>query len=577
MLPRRTAIADEPPLPRRVETLGLYLRTIVRLRPSQIFWRLLFMARGRLGLEAGTAAVGVARRRRLDADAEFLLKDVAVSARSDTLSFDFLNVRHDFEGAVDWNPEGRSRLWKYNLHYFDWLSSRQPLDPATQAQVMADWVASNPAGAPDAWDPFPVSLRLVNWIKHFLRHEAGQTLLDSAYAQALWLERRLERHILANHLWKNAKALVFAGLFFAGRDADRWLRRGLRLVMRELAEQVLPDGAHYERSPMYHSMVFEDCLDLYNICARNPELCGREVIERLRTALPPMAAFLGALTHPDGQIALFNDAAMGIEALPADLLAYYERLTGLAAPAPTAASSFDHAGYHVLAPRPGAKLVVDCGDIGPDYQPGHSHCDTLSFELSVEGRRVVVDAGCCQYEDGELRRYLRGNAGHNTVTVDGRNQSEVWGSHRCARRARPISATLVRAPDDSLVFEGAHDGYRRLDGSPTHSRRISWRDKIIRVQDRVSGAGSHRLEFRLHINPELEVRLADGRALVLAQGRGLVGIAPLGAGSLRQEQGRYCPRFGVARPCVVLQVVLEQAKLPCDGGWLIEILGGEGE
>lgn len=89
--------------------------------------------------------------------------------------------------------------------------------------------------------------------------------------------------------------------------------------------------------------------------------------------------------------------------------------------------SFPASGYFRLEPTPGDVLVVDCGPIGPDYQPGHAHCDTLSFELSLNGRRVIVDSGCSQYVDGEIRQYNRGSLGHNTLAIDGVNQSEVWG------------------------------------------------------------------------------------------------------------------------------------------------------
>ena len=83
-------------------------------------------------------------------------------------------------------------------------------------------------------------------------------------------------------------------------------------------------------------------------------------------------------------------------------------------------------------------LVVDCGEVGPDYQPGHAHCDTLSFELASDGRTIIVDSGVYDYEDSEMRRYVRSTRAHNTAMVDGCEQSEIWGAFRVARRARPI-------------------------------------------------------------------------------------------------------------------------------------------
>jgi uncharacterized heparinase superfamily protein len=123
---------------------------------------------------------------------------------------------------------------------------------------------------------------------------------------------------LANHIFKNAKALVFSGLFFKSHDADRWLSKGLCLLARELDEQILADGGHFERSPMYHSMILEDCLDLLNVFHARNEWRLKNFSERLRTTTRKMVRFLIELTHPDGEIALFNDSAFGIEAQPSD-------------------------------------------------------------------------------------------------------------------------------------------------------------------------------------------------------------------------------------------------------------------
>jgi uncharacterized heparinase superfamily protein len=110
--------------------------------------------------------------------------------------------------------------------------------------------------------------------------------------------------------------------------------------------------------------------------------------------------------------------------------------------------------------------------VGPDYQPGHTHCDTLSYELCVAGQRVVVDAGTHSYGLDEWRDLARRTSSHNTVQLDGCEQSEIWGAFRVGRRARPLRATLSAWQDGRLLFSGSHDGYRHLPGHPRHERRI---------------------------------------------------------------------------------------------------------
>lgn len=546
---------------------SLYFHTIRHLRLQQVSSRLLRRINGRAVKLSAPAAVAA---RSLEVAAPWLVKTTGGAS-----DFSFLNLRKEFPaGRIDWRSAEMPKLWRYNLHYFDYLlDPARPLDD--RCRLIDDWIASNPSGAPDAWEPFPVSLRIVNWIKFFLSKGRGQLTperLQSLYRQALWLERNIEHHLLANHLFKNAKALLFAGLFFEGPDAGRWRGKGLELLKRELPEQVLPDGGHFERSPMYHSMILEDCLDMLNLCKGDGAAELKSLCVILEDVGRRMMGFLAGMCHPDGQIALFNDAAFGIEASPGELARYYKRVMGDPPPAPKGNSwAFPDTGYFVMAPREGDRLIVDCGPVGPDYQPGHSHCDTLSFELSLKGRRVVVDSGCCQYEDSEIRRYNRGNAGHNTVTVDGENQSEVWGAHRCARRAYPLYARLNQREDGSIHFEGTHDGYKRFKGRPIHHRSITWSGNAINIEDRIEGQGIHAIESRLHIHPDLKAEVADNEVRVSDNGRPLMTVSASGQGRLEVESGWYCPEFNKQISCPVLTLRVEKAELPVRLGWFLQL------
>jgi len=489
-------------------------------------------------------------------------------------AFTFQNVTRCFDPArFNWAAPDMDKLWRYNLHYFDYLQEKgRPWE--SKSFLVESWIQSNPQGVPDAWEPFPVSLRIVNWIKLFLSPEAAGKLeerwLKSLYVQAQWLEKNIEYHLLANHFFKNGKALVFAGCYFDGVDAWRWLKKGLTIIGEEVDEQILEDGGHFERSPMYHSMILEDCLDIDNIMTGMPSPEVQMLRQRLRQKIGTMIVFLDGMCHPDGDISLFNDAAIGIEAKAATLFDYFERLTGEKAKKITGgACVFCKSGYYILSPRPGDRLIIDCGPVGPDYQPGHAHCDTLSFELSLLGRRVIVDSGCRQYVDGDIRQYNRGNAGHNTVSIDGENQSEVWGAHRVARRAYPLDAALEATPDGSLRFSGAHDGYCRLPGSPVHRRTVTWSGNILLIEDRITGRGCHDIESRLHICPDLAVALTACRAVIQDGPELLATVSLAGEGRIERESGWYCPEFGIQRSCVVLTTTQRNVSLPFYGGWKI--------
>ncbi|SFL76016.1 Uncharacterized conserved protein, heparinase superfamily [Desulfomicrobium norvegicum] len=536
------------------------LRTISHLTPRQIAYQLL----RRLGPKSRVRPPsGLSPRPGLS-----LTPPLPRDCGGEPWAMTFIGVRKSFDPArFDWASMEQDKLWRYNQHYFDYL--HEP-GRTNGPGLIESWIAANPQGRADAWEPFPVSLRLVNWIKFFLSPGAPSlpaSWLDSLALQARWLSKNIEYHLLANHYFKNAKALIFAGIFFDGPEARRWLSLGLRIVSEELAEQVLSDGGHFERSPMYHCMILEDCLDLLNLCRGSGLSELTELARELERVIPAMLCFAGGLTHPDGGIALFNDAALGIEPDFAQLRDYHERLGGEPMAQPMArVLPFPASGYFRLEPMPGDMLVVDCGPIGPDYQPGHAHCDTLSFELSLNGRRVIVDSGCSQYVDGEIRQYNRGSLGHNTLAIDGVNQSEVWGAHRVARRARPLFAE-ARDDDGALIFEGAHDGYKRLPGKPIHRRRIVWSGGRIEIRDQVEGQGEHVLELRLHVHPDWTVESGPGGLVTLKLGK--EGLCVTSAqGDLELERGWYCPRFGQPLPCFVL-CVRQRAVLPWTGGFVM--------
>ena len=227
-------------------------------------------------------------------------------------SFCFLNQTHGLPERDGWNDQSLEKLWLYNLHYFDDLNAAGSLERHDwHVSLMCRWVAENPPTGGNGWEPYPTSLRIVNWVKWGLN---GNVLpaecVASLAVQTRWLAQRLERHLLGNHLFANAKALVFAGLFFAGDEADAWLAAGLKIVSEQLAEQVLPDGGHFERSTMYHAICVEDLLDLINAGETWSGMVPAAVLDDWRDAVQRMLEWLQGMSHPDGQIRFSLDAPL---------------------------------------------------------------------------------------------------------------------------------------------------------------------------------------------------------------------------------------------------------------------------
>ncbi len=176
-------------------------------------------------------------------------------------------------------------------------------------------------------------------------------------------------------------------------------------------------------------------------------------------------------------------------------------------PTPIPSIAFQDTGHYILRDDSrGDFLIFDAGEPCPPYLPAHAHADLLSFELSVAGRRLVVDSGVYEYARGSWRDYFRSTRAHNTVEVAGQNQSEVWGSFRTARRARP-SRELWQPEAESVVVAAEHDGYARLRAPVTHRRWILWRiGRFWLVVDRLGGIGTVSFKSSVHFHNSLSLQ-----------------------------------------------------------------------
>ena len=474
--------------------------------------------------------------------------------------FRFLNLTHDLAGA-DWDDPVLPRLWRYNLHYFDDLNAQDAnVRTVWHRSLMERWVRDNAPGVGTGWEPYPTSLRIVNWVKWALADNVVPAeCVHSLAMQARWLSKRIEVHLLGNHLFSNAKALVFAGLYFTGPEAAAWLDKGMGILSRELPEQVLPDGGHFELSTMYHALALEDLLDLSNLAsafAKEIPTRWQATVAGWTSAIAPMRRWLAAMSHPDAMIAFFNDSAFGVAPTLLELERYASRLG--CPPLVPESRSVRHlaASGYVRVDGQDSAAILDVARIGPDHLPAHAHADTLSFEMSLFGQRVIVNSGISEYGSGPERVRQRGTRAHNTVTIDATNSSEVWGGFRVARRANPVGLEIER--EEVVTIRCAHDGYQRLKPGVQHERQWSFAGRSLTVDDRMTGVFG-RAEARFHLHPDVRVDIAGsditaGRvALVLAQGQKL--RISVEGGQLTMEQSTWHPEFGVTQSnqCVAVQ------------------------
>ncbi|MCC6696955.1 MAG: alginate lyase family protein [Candidatus Hydrogenedentes bacterium] len=557
-----------------VEKALRYVRTVRHLKMSQVLWRLRYALTARLSpigpLPKSVAVDG------LDLHALDRLRGYALAvARREppeesrlaalrTNTFTFLNHTVQHRASTDWYPKGTTRLWQYHLHSFGFardvaIGGSENPSPEVRDIVyawMRDWIEKNPMRRSPAWDAYVLSSRMLNWAQTFaVFGPPPKDILASFALQTSALLQRLEWDIRANHLLKNALALSVAGALFGSQSGigAAASRAGNALLKRELAEQILADGGHYERSAMYHCEVLENCL-IALAAQENP-------LTALRDAISRMTGFLSRVLHTDGEIPLFGDAALGEGISAGALVGLASEIAGSPHPEREAnCHALASSGFYVLQKGDGAagRMIVKAGEPGPSYQLGHAHCDMLSFEFSRGAARLLVDSGVRGYDDDVWRAYCRGTASHNTVRVNGREQMECWDRFRVGRRYRPAIHGWGER-EEGWVLRGSHDGFRPW----THERTVLLaHGGFWLIADRVTGPGRPEVESFLHVHPGVSIAEMEG-GWSLANGGERVSVVPFGfrdssivKGSDSPKQGWYCPRFGVAlpAPCLVLRI-----------------------
>ena len=554
-----------------------YWHTLRHLKPIQFYARIQFQLFGLYGSRRGFVTP--------PPEVRFIVSgwQYPISQEISLLGprlFQLLNKNHELSPFGGWNDSGLEKLWLYNLHYFGDLTAKNALSRiAWHKDLIVDWIASNPPSIGNGWEPYPTALRIVNWVKWSL---AGRVLpsfqlpegfIQSLATQTRWLMKRLEWHLLGNHLFANAKALVFAGVYFQGEEAENWLKQGLEIIARELDEQILKDGGNFERSPMYHAIFLEDLLDLINLSKTYPGLVDAKSENHWLEVVRKMLDWLQWMSHPDGQIGLFNDAAFGVAPTITDLQAYAQRLEIGIVENDNFDSQVSHhiaikhlkdSGYIRLASKK-AIALLDVAPVGPDYLPGHAHADTLSFELSVFGQRVIVNGGTSCYGRSSKRLRERQTVSHSTVEIDGQSSSEVWGGFRVARRASPFDLA-VSSDSGEVIVSCSHNGYRRLPGKPVHRRTWVFKEDAIEVRDVIFGSYSQAIA-RFIVHPDVVVSEVGKGVwqLKLAHGEFIIFVIDRGAGHL--ENAFYAPEFGKALETKCLAVNLHNASSSIQLRW----------
>ena len=436
----------------------LYYHTVKNLKPSQVINRLrIKLGKGcTLGVTVNNDTSNIQKvesPEHLDFDPMFTARFPIKDLMADRITL--LHSSKHFEWNSKWEFEDKSALWNFNLHYFEFLlplvrewkntGVKNYLDKTIE--MIEGWINNNPKGSKPGWGSYTIALRIVSWISYFgyvaeaLPEGFKKKFLLSLHDQFLYLSKHLEKDILGNHYFEDLKSLVIASLFF--RD-EVVLKKALSDFKAECREEILSDGMHFELSPMYHKIVFEGMLRV----AIALKVAGKKDAE-IEAYLQPMLDVAYSFEEGLERVPLFNDGGNNVAKSLNALVITSKDFFGLD---PIFKSELRNSGYYIFKQIKNDhtwKLIVDAGQPGPKYIPGHAHCDAMSYELFCDGKPLIVNCGTYAYQCKE-RYFFRSTSAHNTVMVDGIEQSQCWGNFRLAKRS---NTRVVYVNENSITME----------------------------------------------------------------------------------------------------------------------------
>jgi hypothetical protein len=513
-----------------------------------------------------------------------------------------------------------------------WHLSRDPRYAHGCGALIDSWLMACPYPRGANWtSSLELALRLVNWsfAWHLLGGDAA-IVFEGEAGQALrlrWLASVHQHcHFIAGYLSRNSSANnhllgELLGLFVAAstwpmwRESRRWHEQARNEFQREALVQNAADGVNREQAIWYQQEV-ADMMLIAGLYARN-DRCdfGAEYWNRWAA----MLEFIASIMDVAGNVPRFGDADDAVIArldpardfhafrsllasgavLTKDptLRAHFKAralvlddksrwLLGDASATEFSAIStpvraltfprraFPQGGYFILGSdlesTREVRIVADAGPLGYLAIAAHGHADALAFTLSVHGNEILIDSGTYSYHaDERWRRYFRGTRAHNTITVDGQDQSVAGGRFLWTKHAA-IKSRTFEASADLERLSAEHDGYHRLTDPVTHSRELSYSTvtRVLRVRDRLACRSRHQVEINWHFSAACTVVLLEDRlratredvTVELHWGDGLT--ARLARGEESPIRGWISQRLDVKEPCSNL--VLQRA---IDGTW----------
>lgn len=465
--------------------------TIKHLKFIQVYYRVFFLIRNKLFKKKY-------KLKNAKVKSNLLICSSYYSDRSfsENNTFTFLNKSKQFDDVIDWNYSHYGKLWTYNLNYFDFLN-QEYLSKETGLKLIEKYI-SEEYKLLDGLEPYPLSLRSINWIKFNSKHRINNPEIDRVlFLNYKRLIDNLEYHLLGNHLLENAFSLLFGAYYF---KSDKLYNKANKILYNQLEEQILDDGAHFELSPMYHQIILFRLLDSVFLIKNNIWKKDK-LLSLLEEKASKMLSHLKLITFKDGNIPMVNDSTFNIAPSSKNLF-NMARVLGIEIDKNILLSD---SGYRKIKNN-NYELFYDVGEVGPAYQPGHAHSDTFNFILYTKEKPFIVDRGVSTYEKNEIRNKERSTSSHNTVVVNQLEQTDVWGGFRVGKRAN-----VIYLEESNNHIEAMHSGYKNI--GFMHKRILKYDNDQVIINDIVLGKKESSNVAMFHFHPNVKINKIESNTI----------------------------------------------------------------
>lgn len=466
---------------------------------------------------------------------------------------------------------------------------------AEVAEQIVDWVKHNPYLMGVHWThPLEQGIRLISWLwcERLLRGSeyyerafgVKSPVWASIYQHQEFIEHTYSRGSSAN----NHLIGEMAGLFAAAaawpifEKSAHWRDLSLRVLEREIVKQTFPSGINRELAFSYHIFALEFFL-IALVEARRAQI---PISDEYTTTLRRMLEVMPQLTDAGRNLPNFGDGDEGMAiqlqahgerrdswlyragrvllkadvpvpsegSLAASVLGFNDVPENPTFTLPDRAMAFEDAGLYLLTQQRGMPeevfMLADAGPHGYLSIAAHGHADALSFTLSLGGQPMLIDPGTYAYHtDVNWRKYFRGTAAHNTVMIDGQDQSTQQGAFLWSQKAKTTVERWTLTENGAELI-ASHDGYSRL--GVMHQRRLTLDGSRIVIEDTLEGAETHEITFSLHLAPECSVEKVSANIVLIKRDQAVLRVALPSDFSISlvrgaERLGWYSPKFGVRR------------------------------